>query len=125
MPTEVITVIVSVLSGAIAAVAVVRKAAPGMMASLIRRSAEQSAVEKHPVAVVGDSEGERLSIYEQLVALKFSNVRSTPREKYERKGNEAVVLLVPLVKGEGEQSSRPAFDLRAFAARCRTSRAPR
>ena len=114
--TELLTVIASILSGVIAAVVAVRKAAPGMMASLIRRSAEQSAVEKHPVAVVGDSEDERLSIYEQLVALKFSNVRSAPREGYERRGNEAVVLLVPLVKVEGEHFPLPAFDLRAFAA---------
>jgi hypothetical protein len=113
---ELVTFIASILSGIIAAVVTVRKAAPGMMASLMRRSAEQAAVEKHPVAVVGDNEDERMAIYEQLVALKFSNVRSAPREKYERRGNEAVVLLVPLIKIEGEPVPRPAFDLRAFAA---------
>lgn len=116
MLSELLTVIASLLSGIVAGVVTVRKAAPGMMASLLRRSAEQTAVERHPVVVVGDDEDERLSIYEQLVALKFSNVRSAPREKYERRGNEAVVLLVPLVKVEGEQSPLPAFDLRVFAA---------
>ena len=113
--TELFTFLASIVSGVVAAMVTVRKAAPGMMVALIRRSAEQAAVEKHPVAVVGDSEEESLSVFEQLIALKFSNVRCVPREKYERRGNEAVVLLVPLVNAEGEPP-RPAFDLRAFAA---------
>lgn len=106
----------SIISGIIAAVVVVKKAAPGMLASVVRRSAEQNAVEKHPVAIVADDEVERLRVFEQLAALKFSNLRCAAREGFERRGKEAVVLLVPLVKVEGEQFPKPTFDLKAFAA---------
>lgn len=113
---EILTALTSVTGGIVAAVLAVRKAAPGMMASLLRRQAEASAVERHPVAVVGDDEVARLEAYGSLVDLKFTNVRCVAREGFARRGNEAVVLLVPLVKVEGEQFAKPSFDLRAFAA---------
>lgn len=110
------TTAVSIVAGAVAAVVAVRQAAPGMMASLVRRSAEAGAVEKHSIAIVGDDEVARLETYELLTGLGFKSLRCAAREGYERRGKEASVVLVPLNKVEGQQFPVPAFDLRRFAA---------
>lgn len=95
------TTAVSIVAGAVAAVVAVRQAAPGMMASLVRRSAEAGAVEKHSIAIVGDDEVARLETYELLTGLGFKSLRCAAREGYERRGKEASVVLVPLNKVGG------------------------